>query len=498
MSLLSRYNPARFSFDQVQLILVFVFLLINIVLFTHANYSRPYPDGPLISPTYLNAADGQRYWQVAINLAAKFSFSVPPLWDSRPEYPLTRSGPLPAMLFALPIRLVGLENAVVLIVAFQCLFLYLMSLSVRTLATPFGVSPNLLQGLILFNPNLIGLSHLAQSDLLFSGVFTVLVCYLTRMLIHPKALRLASFLVLGLLLALITMIRDIGYLFSLFFPFLLLITISCSPPTSRPAFKNLVVGLLAGALVYILITLPWTVRNHLTFEQFSPVVGQVEQLHYNYLRIKYLEGGNSSQERSKYIETRIKEILLDKDQAHCLDNALPSTRPDCRREIRNAYLSAILSESKFLLGAAIIYATARTLITSGSTRLISYLGLDNSNPLLKFMDSFEGFAGFSTYFHELRNGDPRRLLLTVACFVFILVTRLSGLVGLVSIFRAKSDERHLHVLYLLVMVIFLIGYFTVSTSRFRAPLEPILMLYAAIGIKMTSLTFRRKMRARRM
>ena len=482
MPSISRKTWTLCAFDRAQLIFLSAFLLINVVLFSFAEHTRPYPEGPLISPTYLSAADGQRYWGVAISLAEKKSFAVPPLWDSRPEYPLARSGPLPAIIFSIPIKLVGLERAAALIVVFQCILLYAMSIFSRTLATPFGVSKNLLQGLILFNPNLIGLSHLAQSDLMFSVVFTIFFCYLTGILSQPKQPSLKAFLICGALLALVTMIRDIGYLFSVFFPVLFLITIALAPQQSRSTWRRILTGLLCGTLVYVLLVLPWSVRNQVTFNQLSPVVGQIEQLHYNYSRIKYLEGGNSPDERSTFINTRIVEILIGEGQEHCVEYELLSYQHNCQQEVRDAYLIAILSEKKPLLIAAVFYATTRTLISSGSTRLMEYLGLNTASSLQNFMDSFDGLPSFSKYILDLCNSN--NWWLYVICFGFVFVTRLAGLIGLIGVFRAEAGLRHLHILNLLIIVVFLAGYLAVSTSRFRAPFEPILMLYAAMGIHM--------------
>ena len=98
------------SSSRIQGILLIAFVAINCFLFVFAVDVRPYPGGPLLSPTYHGAADGQRYWGVAINLASKGTFTIPSLWDSRPEIPLTRSGPLPAIIFSIPIKIFHLRN----------------------------------------------------------------------------------------------------------------------------------------------------------------------------------------------------------------------------------------------------------------------------------------------------------------------------------------------------------------------------------------------------
>ena len=58
----------------------------------------------LLQPAYWNASDGQRYWGVAIDLARKGTFTVSTKLENDP---MSRAGPLPALLFALPMKLVG-------------------------------------------------------------------------------------------------------------------------------------------------------------------------------------------------------------------------------------------------------------------------------------------------------------------------------------------------------------------------------------------------------
>jgi len=457
-------------------------LLINVVLFSCAEHTRPYPEGPLISPTYQTAADGQRYWGVAINLASKGSFSVPPLWDSRSEYPLARSGPLTPIAFSLPIRLVGFDNAAALIVISQCFFLYIMAFSARSLAHPFGVNPNIVQGLILFNPNLIGLSHLAQSDLLFAGIFTLFLSCLTRVFSALPNTSRSLFLTIGLFLGLLTLIRDIGFAVSLFFPIALFLTVAVSQAPLKSLMRTLGLGLLSGLLIYILVITPWSIRNHLVFGQLSPIVGQIDQLHYNYLQLAHFKSSELTENPNKYIVRRVNSVLRQRHQEHC---AIPPDRPistGCTREVQKAYVISILSEPKLLLAKAVIYAATRTLTAGGSTRLIEYLGLDRGGNSRSSMESFSSLSSFRAYIFNWTRKDGQTKVLLVACFGFLLVTRIAGLVGIVNAFYQRPHSRH-HQLFHLLMVSFFLGiYAAVSTSRFRAPLEPILMLYAAIGL----------------
>ena len=480
-----RQTWTRFSLDRTQLIFLSAFLLINVVLFSCAEHTRPYPEGPLISPTYQTAADGQRYWGVAISLAEKGSFSVPPLWDSRPEYPLARSGPLTALIYSVPIRLVGFEQAAYWIVLLQCAFLYVIALTARVLAQPFRANPSVLQGLILFNPNLIGLSHVAQSDLFFAGVFTLFLCYLTKFLLSDSVLRYSSFIVLALLLGMLTMIRDIGVLFSIFFPFLLVAVIALSPISLRLVARKLAVGVLLGTLVYCVVVAPWTIRNYIVFGHLSPTTGQVQQvLHYNYKKIRSVGADGPDVAHESYINAKVAHALQQVGRVDCTPASTETPGEDCKQLLRDAYLASILAEPKTRIAVAALSAAGRTLFSAGILRISDYLGFSEIEETALKVDSSLTVSHLTTYVSRVFSSGYQHITIVILCLSFVLLTRLSGFSGLLYTLIRQSDTRYLVVLHGLVIAFFLLVYFAISTSRFRAPLEPILMLYAAVGIHM--------------
>ena len=487
MSFSSSLASFRFCFSRTQLIFAAVFLLLNIALMNHANYSQPYPGGPLVSPTYLTAADGQRYWGVAISLAERGSFSVPPLWDSRPEYPLARSGPLTALIYSVPIRLVGFEQAAYWIVLLQCAFLYVIALTARVLAPPFRANPSVLQGLILFNPNLIGLSHVAQSDLFFAGVFTLFLCYLTKFLLSDSVLRYSSFMVLALLLGMLTMIRDIGVLFSIFFPFLLVAVIALSPISFRLVARKLAVGILLGTLVYCVVVAPWTIRNYIVFGHLSPTAGQVQQvLHYNYKKIRSVGTDGPGVAHESYINAKVTHALQRVGRVDCAPGPKENPSEDCNQPLRDAYLASILAEPKTLIAVAALSAAGRTLFSGGILRISDYLGFSEIEKTALIVDSRLTVSHLTTYISRAFSSGYQQITTVILCLSFVLLTRLSGFSGLLYSLIRQSDKRYLVALHGLVIAFFLLVYFAISTSRFRAPLEPILMLYTAVGIHMLS------------
>jgi len=461
---------------RTQLVLISVFIVINVSLFINSSDSTPYPNGPILNATYHNAADGQRYWGVALNLVEQSKFSIPQLWDSRPDTPIARSGPLSPLIFALFIKLVSFDNAPLLIVFFQCGLLYVMSLLGRRLAVPFSSHPTLVQILILFNPNLIGLAHHAQSDIVYAFIFTVILYLINKLLIAPHNVSRTSFLLIGGLTGLLCLTRHIGLVFSIVLPIALATSLCFHTDRKTLPIKTIIIGACAATLAFLIVIFPWSARNYFTFQMFSPVTHQSSQLEYNLRRLVSYNPSVSNIEL--YIRDLINSELVTNGQSICI-NEIHRTR-SCSKAIDRAYVHGILIQPWSSILEATISASIRTLFTGGSTRIVNYLGIDNEEPYLHILRPFDSQTIDDVLSSVAKSGKAYLLVISLT-IGFTIALRLFGFLGLYK----SLTVRHLlpiNIFYLLTIGSYLVAFFVVSTSRFRAPLEPILMLYAAVGL----------------
>ena len=143
----------KFFMNRIQITFLATFVFANFILYLNAEFVTT--DEEVLHPTYAGAADGQRYWGVARNLVERGTFEYEHKLGAYSQ--LVRGGPLPALLFAVPIKLIGFEAAPMLIVVIQCVLLYAIGLLSRYLAglLPIKVNKNLLQGLVIFNAPVI-------------------------------------------------------------------------------------------------------------------------------------------------------------------------------------------------------------------------------------------------------------------------------------------------------------------------------------------------------
>ena len=78
-------------------------------------------------------------------------------------------------------------------------------------------------------------------------------------------------------------------------------------------------------------------------------------------------------------------------------------------------------------------------------------------------------------------GFPYTVLLIVT-MLFVLVTRLMALIGIFIAVYKKENTIYIAIL-LFELVLFTIMYLYLGQSRFRVPLEPILMLLAVLSLR---------------
>jgi hypothetical protein len=493
----SLFALSRSFFTQrVQFVFLIAFALINTVLFLNAvpvihdaHNVKP------LHPAYAGAADGQRYWGVANNLIkyGTFQYGDTPA-DLRP---LQRGGPVPPLVYAGLMSLVDFDNAPLLIVTLQCVLLYLVSLLSRNFAAPFLVNRDLVQGLILFNPSLIGLAHHAQSEILFLCFFSVLLWLCIRLLSNGAPSRYL-FLSVGITAGLLLLTRPAGLPFLLLLPCVLFASVYLSKKQMTVAIKTLFRQILPACLVTALIATPWVMHNYQEFGRNGFTSGKTSVLTLNFLLLKGRSQSTAGLSPKDQVLVDLVEQAINKNLNPCcaigslsrvVDVSAPSDRyqcettslpTDCDKILASSYLAAMGGHSMGDWARALLSAWISTYLSGGIASISSYLGLQAPDRALLYAE-YEGLSRYWTYFFTAMSTFPGYFILFLAGTAFALIGRLTGVIGLITSINKRSLLPY-HVLYVSPIIIFTATYLLIGVSRFRAHLEPILAVYAAIGI----------------
>ena len=454
---------SRSRFLVVQAVYLIFFIAINAALFFNAEIRTDSEKG--MHPVFWNASDGQRYWGVAKNLSMNGSFTI----GEKEDTPLKRAGPLPAIVFAVPMKLAGFEASAMWIIAIQCAILFLGSLVGRKMCDPFPVNKDIFQGLLIFNPLLINLAHHGQSDLLFMALMTVLLSQVTTIVSFGDKPRIIHYLLLGITCGLLTLARPLGFYLGLALPFIILIASWWCPAESEVNFKGLFRGLVLAALIATIVTLPWAVRNYSVFGSYSVTQSEGIMMEWHYKMLKKRSGSADKPEEKIAVFAR-----------YGVPEDCEETDPRCKSGISRAYFHLIVSSSPYDIGEALVRSWIRLFFAGGFTQMNKYLGVDSQLDV-EARDLSSLARNFKSGFVSVTAKVGIFLLLFLIMFGYTIICRSLGLAGLWALMR-RRDTRGLVVMHAMVVLVFLSMYLFSGIARFRAPLEPTLALFTAAGI----------------
>ena len=491
-------SPALLAFfsSRVQIAFLFVFFTLNAALFIGAvPVFHDVLDTEPLHPTYAGAADGQRYWGVAKNLLDRGTFHYE--LTGGVQEPLKRGGPIPSLVFAGSIGLVGFDHGPLIIVALQAFLLYLTGLLSRRLAEPFSINRNLVQGLVLFNPSLIGLAHHAQSEILFLFFFTYLLSLCVRLLDDIRPSR-SVFISIGICSGLLLLTRPAGLAFVLALPLVLTVSIFLARRGVIRTARQFLRQILPASIVAALVVSPWVIHNYQEFGQSGFTHGTSRVLRLNHLYLlsaiqlpgdpppeeqilgDLIQRANKINQDPCCIALHMQDIVDASNEVNRYQCGLLASQPDCSAIIDSLHLAGIKDKTVRGWSRALLTAWISTYVGGGIYPIASYLGLVTPDRKL-LQKQAEGLARYKNYFFTAMRLFPAYFILFLVGITFSIAGRIMGIIGFTLSIRKLSLIPY-HFLYLCPVAIFTATYLFIGVSRFRAHLEPILAIYAVIGI----------------
>ena len=122
---------------------------------------------------------------------------------------------------------------------------------------------------------------------------------------------------------------------------------------------------------------------------------------------------------------------------------------------------------------------ASLFLSGGASNIRNYLGFEGKGIIVAFQNV--EFKGVESFVSLIKNMDLPYLFIFLGTTFFAVVTRVVGLFGLVYLFKRKEWTPY-GILLIEVISIFTAAYLFLGQSRFRVPLEPLLMILAVVGV----------------
>ena len=436
-----------------------VFIVVNFI-FYYFSY-----DGA----TFIEGADASQYYLPAVSFLENGRFM-------RGDTLLTFGPPLYSVFLSIPIGIFGLENSDVAIVILQVSLLFLTGYVFKLifLSLYSGPSKNtyavLLHALIILNPNSLITAHLVQSETLFTLLFSIALFFSIKLL---SDFSLRNLVLIGIFTGLATLTRPISLYFLIASPFFLWIVMILQG--KRISKFKLTIPFLIGAIVIS----PWYIRNYVEFGDPFYTSNAGAYLKAQYVQLKHKGSGWSREQAISEHNIYFKKFIQDEStevQKFCLENERDWS---CNRVLSRSSLQLMMSETFSVHFKALINSVGTLFLSGGASNIRNYLGIKGKGAIVGFQThSFKGLESIKDLLKEM---NLSYLLIFIITTLFAIVSRIIGIIGLFYMLK-KREFLPYGVFFIEVISLFTAAYLYLGQSRFRVPLEPMLMLLMVVGI----------------
>jgi hypothetical protein len=139
----------------------------------------------------------------------------------------------------------------------------------------------------------------------------------------------------------------------------------------------------------------------------------------------------------------------------------------------------ILNEPVSAHFKALIDSWGTLFLSGGASNIRNYFGIKGKDAIVGFQT--REFKGLESIKDLLKEMNLSYLFIFIVTMLFSVVMRIIGIVGLFYMLKNREFLPY-GVFFIEVISLFTAAYLYLGQSRFRVPLEPMLMLLAVVGI----------------
>ena len=454
-------------------IMFFIFVAVNIILFVFSVDT----DAPLSV-----GADAGQYLRPARSLVDYGMFAMnPPEWT--PEMgearPFTFGVPLYSILLAVPYYFFGQADLFyIMVIIIQCCLLYLTGWISRSLLPFFNSNRTILiHALIVFNPNSLITAHLIQSETLFTFLLVVVLLYIFK---YIKNNSTSNLMAIGLSVGLLALTRPAGLYLVYMIPIILLVIQVFNILKSRNKIKfayRPYFSIFIPLLVAFLVISPWYARNYVNTGEYFFTTTSGYFLFDNHIQLLQKGSGYTNNDAVNKARSQLLTSLQDTGKDTSCVNRLRDFK--CHKLTFNLLLSHVVNQPLEAHTKALLYSWATLYFTGGASNIRNYLGFSGNSLIVAYQN--EKFDGINSILKLFNNAETSYIVLLFITMLFVFVVRTMAFIGIYRIIKDKEGILYLIVLFS-VLLLFTAMYLYLGQSRFRVPLEPILMLLAVLGL----------------
>lgn len=463
--------PAARAMRRATLAIVLAFIAVNLLMLWATEPGANLRQG----------ADAQSWYEPAVALY-KYGAFVELDDPSRPE---TYRGPVFPIFGAAMMRIAGQADPMPIVYG-QIVLLLLTGLMFRRIVEEWCPGwGDLGLALYVFNPNALATAHLIQSDTVFMIVttasFWTALRYIQRG--HDWHYGVAT----GALLGLACLVRPTPQFLLLALPLILPILVAVSGKRSGlgRAFLTGAGGVVAAGV----IALPWILHVHAAGGGFDITPPNIKyRFIWDHIQIMDAQATGTSQwDAGKRLEGPggvVERYIATQGPAW---NAL--TRDQQYERLVEFGYKTLLSYPPTVIARALAQSVGQFLLGGGAGNYFNLFGIDAQRLSTVWMTETTG-RPLETLRRAFAEAPLAMYLIGAVTYVFVLVMRAAGLVGLVMVGVRRQWP-------LLLLLIGLVAYYALvhifaGSARYRLVIEPALLLLAVLGIRDVAAWVRRR------
>ena len=429
-------------------VILFLYILINLVLHFFS----------LEGASYTHGADAGRYFIPALNLASGNGMGD-----------ISSTGPLYPIYLAIHIYIFGEQNTLTAVVISQSVLLFLTGYIASNLSKNLGLSvlPLTVVIFVIMNPNSLMITHLIQTETLFTFLLTLYFFYLYK---YIKFLKLNNLIILAFLAVFISLTRPAG-MYVMFFFFLISSSTLFTGSILKIWFKHnliylviLIIGLGSNAIYNYKIHNEYFVSANKGFVFYDQYIALLQ---YGY--------GLSAEEAHH----KSKTILLNRinpDLSHCVNNL---TEIKCKDEISSIFINEIINAKPTAIIKGFSTSVLSLLFSGGASNFANYFGIDAKKHVIEMEHSEGGMFQIQKIYQFISNINFNYFLAIIIFWGWAFITKLLMIIG--GAYEFSKGNKLYFFSMSIIIILFIAEYLFLGQSRWRAPIDPIFMIFAAVG-----------------
>jgi hypothetical protein len=438
----------KYNFQIKIIFALIIFVLFNLIMHAFS----------IENASYTHGADASRYYFSALDIA-----SGKGLGD------LSYTGPLYPLFLSIHFLFFEENNAFIALVASQSTLLFLTGYIISILSRNLGfkVLQSIVILFVIINPNSLMIAHLVQTETLFTFLLAAYFFFLHK---YFTSQHLRTLLIIASLAVLISLTRPAGMYVMVFFSvFTLPILFKNKMPLKWFKHNSIYLLILAIGLSSI------GIYNHSVHGKYYISANKGHVFHDQYVAL--LQFGKNLPASDALAQAKV--VLnnnLSSELRECEDNL---TTLSCKDEVAAIYVKEIINENPLVIFRGFTSSIVSLLFTGGASNFMNYFGLEAKEHIINFERSEGGMFQIDKILEFLKTIDIKYLAVLIVFWGWALCSKILMIFGILNELKKENNLFFLSIFFILAL--FIAEYLFLGQSRWRAPLDPIFMLFAAVG-----------------